>query len=319
MSARMEGCARTRRRRRAHALPRRKTVRWSSAEVDGLLEGVREHGVGKWAAILRSSAAFNTVRTSVDLKDKWRNLAAHIRALALGVADPPSSADITPPRSAPPPAAEPPVFAAKQMQQHHHHHHHHHDPYIKPEPINFPIAPQPMGTQHLSAHPPLAPLAPGPPPFSSAPPPRSFAPTQPLRQLAPLAPLPSSPPKYATHVSLAQGSLPLVSPRPMHFADAAGGLDEVGVGMGPPAELDYFASADFRASAPLDALPAMRVDAVHHPHHVVSHAHAHALRVQSVNGGVPNSAPHEALNFDDSVIHAQLAAPHEPFQVSELE
>lgn len=83
MSTVQGGCTRARRRRRSHALPRRKTVRWSSAEVDGLLEGVREHGVGKWAAILRSSPCFNPVRTSVDLKDKWRNLAAHVRALAL--------------------------------------------------------------------------------------------------------------------------------------------------------------------------------------------------------------------------------------------
>lgn len=79
----MAEVARPRRRRRAQALPRRKTVRWSAGEVDGLLSGVREHGVGKWAAILRSSPAFNPVRTSVDLKDKWRNLASNVRALAL--------------------------------------------------------------------------------------------------------------------------------------------------------------------------------------------------------------------------------------------
>ena len=73
--------ARPRKRRRPPL--RRKTVRWSACEVDALLAGVRLHGVGKWAAILRNSPVFNGVRTSVDLKDKWRNLTSPVRAAAL--------------------------------------------------------------------------------------------------------------------------------------------------------------------------------------------------------------------------------------------
>lgn len=51
--------------------------------MEALLAGVRHHGVGKWAAILRHSKVFNGVRTSVDLKDKWRNLTSPVRAAAL--------------------------------------------------------------------------------------------------------------------------------------------------------------------------------------------------------------------------------------------
>lgn len=73
--------ARPRKRRRPPT--RRKTVRWSQTEVEALLAGVRLHGVGKWATILRHSKVFNGVRTSVDLKDKWRNLPSPARAAAL--------------------------------------------------------------------------------------------------------------------------------------------------------------------------------------------------------------------------------------------
>lgn len=75
--------AQTRPRKRRRPPVRRKTVRWSQREVDALLAGVRAHGVGKWAAILRHSQVFNGVRTSVDLKDKWRNLTSPVRAAAL--------------------------------------------------------------------------------------------------------------------------------------------------------------------------------------------------------------------------------------------
>lgn len=78
--------ARPRKRRRPPT--RRKTVRWSAGEVEALLAGVRAHGVGKWATILRHSKVFNGVRTSVDLKDKWRNLTSPVRAAALAARDP---------------------------------------------------------------------------------------------------------------------------------------------------------------------------------------------------------------------------------------
>lgn len=81
MGIQLQAQSRPRKRRRPPA--RRKTVRWSPSEVDALLAGVRIHGVGKWAAILRHSHVFNGVRTSVDLKDKWRNLTSPVRAAAL--------------------------------------------------------------------------------------------------------------------------------------------------------------------------------------------------------------------------------------------
>lgn len=62
---------------------RRKTVRWDKDEVQALLDGVTREGIGKWAAILKGSTIFNSVRTSVDLKDKWRNLSSTTRAQAL--------------------------------------------------------------------------------------------------------------------------------------------------------------------------------------------------------------------------------------------
>eukprot|EP00177_Eucheuma_denticulatum_P003626 GFKZ01006571.1.p1 GENE.GFKZ01006571.1~~GFKZ01006571.1.p1 ORF type:complete len:584 (+),score=99.27 GFKZ01006571.1:614-2365(+) len=74
-------------RKRRRPPTRRKTVRWSSGEVDALLSGVRVHGVGRWATILRHSKVFKGVRTSVDLKDKWRNLTSPVRAAALAARD----------------------------------------------------------------------------------------------------------------------------------------------------------------------------------------------------------------------------------------
>eukprot|EP00178_Gracilaria_changii_P019517 TRINITY_DN56546_c0_g1_i1.p1 TRINITY_DN56546_c0_g1~~TRINITY_DN56546_c0_g1_i1.p1 ORF type:complete len:412 (-),score=69.57 TRINITY_DN56546_c0_g1_i1:554-1663(-) len=88
-------------RKRARASTRRKTVRWSTREVDALLAGVRTYGVGKWARILRHSPVFNGVRTSVDLKDKWRNLTSPVRAAALAsesstAPDPPGTPSVEP-------------------------------------------------------------------------------------------------------------------------------------------------------------------------------------------------------------------------------
>jgi hypothetical protein len=62
---------------------RRRTVRWNVREVDALVVGVQRKGVGRWASILKGSDAFNRVRTSVDLKDKWRNMTSPVRAQAL--------------------------------------------------------------------------------------------------------------------------------------------------------------------------------------------------------------------------------------------
>ncbi|XP_020526470.1 uncharacterized protein LOC18422773 isoform X2 [Amborella trichopoda] len=47
---------------------------WTLHEVVKLVEGVQRHGVGKWSDIKRLEFASSVYRTSVDLKDKWRNL-----------------------------------------------------------------------------------------------------------------------------------------------------------------------------------------------------------------------------------------------------
>lgn len=52
---------------------RRKKRFWTDDEIELLLEGVRTHGLGCWAKIL-SEYEFAPGRTSVDLKDKYRNL-----------------------------------------------------------------------------------------------------------------------------------------------------------------------------------------------------------------------------------------------------
>ena len=54
---------------------RRKIKRWDQTETDLLIELVQMHGKGKWRKVLEEGTAiFDTHRTTVDLKDKWRNL-----------------------------------------------------------------------------------------------------------------------------------------------------------------------------------------------------------------------------------------------------
>ncbi|XP_019057515.1 PREDICTED: uncharacterized protein LOC104808052 isoform X2 [Tarenaya hassleriana] len=56
------------------ALRRKHHRAWSLSEVIKLVEGVAKYGAGKWSEIKRLSFASHSYRTSVDLKDKWRNL-----------------------------------------------------------------------------------------------------------------------------------------------------------------------------------------------------------------------------------------------------
>lgn len=54
---------------------RQKNKRFSDEERDALVDGVIIYGTGHWATILdRYTTIFAPGRTSVDLKDKWRNL-----------------------------------------------------------------------------------------------------------------------------------------------------------------------------------------------------------------------------------------------------
>ncbi|XP_056850478.1 uncharacterized protein LOC108828316 isoform X1 [Raphanus sativus] len=47
---------------------------WTLSEVTTLVEGVSKYGAGKWSEIKKLSFSSYSHRTSVDLKDKWRNL-----------------------------------------------------------------------------------------------------------------------------------------------------------------------------------------------------------------------------------------------------
>uniref|UniRef100_A0A1D1Y2X0 Telomere repeat-binding protein 6 n=1 Tax=Anthurium amnicola TaxID=1678845 RepID=A0A1D1Y2X0_9ARAE len=47
---------------------------WTLSEVTKLIEGVSRYGVGRWTEIKRLLFSSSAYRTSVDLKDKWRNL-----------------------------------------------------------------------------------------------------------------------------------------------------------------------------------------------------------------------------------------------------
>ncbi|XP_047959996.1 uncharacterized protein LOC125205215 isoform X2 [Salvia hispanica] len=47
---------------------------WTTAEVKKLVDGVAEYGVGRWSRIKKIHFPASAHRTSVDLKDKWRNL-----------------------------------------------------------------------------------------------------------------------------------------------------------------------------------------------------------------------------------------------------
>ncbi|XP_057474652.1 uncharacterized protein LOC130762810 isoform X2 [Actinidia eriantha] len=53
---------------------RKNHMYWSVSEVLKLVEGVSMYGVGRWTEIKRLLFHSSPIRTSVDLKDKWRNL-----------------------------------------------------------------------------------------------------------------------------------------------------------------------------------------------------------------------------------------------------
>lgn len=52
----------------------RKHRTWTLSEVTKLVDGVAKYGAGKWSEIKRLSFTSYPYRSSVDLKDKWRNL-----------------------------------------------------------------------------------------------------------------------------------------------------------------------------------------------------------------------------------------------------
>ena len=52
---------------------RRKSRKWTEEEVKKLRSGISDYGEGSWSKIF-TTLFFNSDRTQVDLKDKWRNI-----------------------------------------------------------------------------------------------------------------------------------------------------------------------------------------------------------------------------------------------------
>lgn len=57
---------------------RRKTKKWTRFEEENIIKGIGEFGEGNWKDILLAYE-FQSGRTTVDIKDKWRNMARRRR------------------------------------------------------------------------------------------------------------------------------------------------------------------------------------------------------------------------------------------------
>jgi hypothetical protein len=51
----------------------RRRIRWTEEEAGYVRQGVKKFGYGKWMQI-RASYPFKSCRSSVDIRDKWRNM-----------------------------------------------------------------------------------------------------------------------------------------------------------------------------------------------------------------------------------------------------
>ncbi|KAF5744447.1 putative telomeric repeat binding protein [Tripterygium wilfordii] len=60
-------------------LSRKRKGNWTGAEEEALLQGVREYGVGNWKLIWNAKQDVLALRSTVDLKDKWRNMQKYHR------------------------------------------------------------------------------------------------------------------------------------------------------------------------------------------------------------------------------------------------
>ncbi|GAB4833631.1 hypothetical protein Ancab_031878 [Ancistrocladus abbreviatus] len=68
-------CSSSRIRKSKCGVDRRKHNKlWSLSEVVKLVDGISQFGVGKWTAIRRAFFSSSSYRTSLDIRDKWRNL-----------------------------------------------------------------------------------------------------------------------------------------------------------------------------------------------------------------------------------------------------
>ena len=55
---------------------RRRVVYWTAEEAGYVREGVKKFGYGNWKKIL-GAYPFKSCRSSVDIRDKWRNIQRH--------------------------------------------------------------------------------------------------------------------------------------------------------------------------------------------------------------------------------------------------
>ncbi|GMH09811.1 hypothetical protein Nepgr_011652 [Nepenthes gracilis] len=53
---------------------RKQNMVWTLSEVMKLVDGISQFGVGKWTAIRKTFFSSSSYRTSLDIRDKWRNL-----------------------------------------------------------------------------------------------------------------------------------------------------------------------------------------------------------------------------------------------------
>ena len=59
--------------KQARSKSKKRRILWTAEEQDYLRKGVQRFGVGRWKAIMKTYP-FNRCRSTVDLKDKWRNM-----------------------------------------------------------------------------------------------------------------------------------------------------------------------------------------------------------------------------------------------------
>ncbi|KAK6911871.1 SANT/Myb domain, partial [Dillenia turbinata] len=84
---------------------------WTITEVLKLVEGVARYGAGRWSEIKRLAFASYNYRTSVDLKDKWRNL------LRASIAVSPADKGVNSRKNAATPIPEPILLRVRELAE----------------------------------------------------------------------------------------------------------------------------------------------------------------------------------------------------------
>lgn len=84
---------------------------WTLTEVMKLVDGISKFGAGRWSEIKRLSFSSASYRTSVDLKDKWRNL------LKASFSNPTSDKGMNPRKSMPSPIPAPILMKVRELAE----------------------------------------------------------------------------------------------------------------------------------------------------------------------------------------------------------